>query len=127
MDTLANGLISLKNSEAVGKKECKVKPASKLFGELLKIMQGEGYVGDFEIVDDGKAGYYKIKLLGRINNCRVIKPRYPIQKTNFTRWEKRYLPAKDLGILILSTPKGVMSNKGARAANIGGRLLAYVY
>lgn len=127
MDTLANGLISMKNSEAIGKRGCMIKPASKLLGEVLKIMQGEGYIGGFEFVNDGKAGQYRITLIGRINDCRVIKPRYPVQKTEFVKWEKRYLPSKELGILILSTPKGVMSNKGARAANTGGRLLAFVY
>ncbi len=127
MDTLANGLITMKNAEAIGKKECVVKPASRLLGEVLKIMQGEGYIGDFEFQDDGKSGIFKIKLVGRINDCRVVKPRYPVAKSEFANWEKRFLPSKDLGILILSTPKGVMSNKGAKSSNTGGRLLAYVY
>lgn len=127
MDTLANALITIKNAEKMGKKECVIKPASKIIGEILKIMQKEKYIGDFEFIDDGKAGMFEIKLLGRINNCRAVKPRYPVSKDEMAKWEKRYLPARGMGILILSTPKGVMSNKGAKSTDTGGRLLAYVY
>lgn len=127
MDTLANALISMKNAEKLGKKECLIKPASKLIGEILKVMQSNDFIGEFEFIDDGKAGQYKVRLLGRINNCRVIKPRYSIKKDKMVKWEKRYLPARDIGILMLSTPKGVISNKEAIRQQTGGRLLAFIY
>ena len=127
MDTLANALISMKNAEKLGKRECLIKPASKLIGEILKVMQSNDFIGEFEFIDDGKAGQYKVRLLGRINNCRVIKPRYSIKKDEMVKWEKRYLPARDIGILMLSTPKGVISNKEALRQQTGGRLLAFVY
>lgn len=127
MDTLANALVNIKNCEAIGKPLCVIKPASKMIGNILKLMQKQGYVGNFELVDDGKAGYYKVQLLGKINNCRAIKPRYAVGRRDFTKFEKRYLLAKDFGILILSTPKGIMTHERAKKLEIGGKLLAFVY
>jgi small subunit ribosomal protein S8 len=127
VDTLADSLISIKNNEMLGKSECCVKPASKIAGAILKIMQREGYVGNFEYLDDGKAGVYKIQLLGKINNCRVIKPRYNVKADGFEKWEKRYLPARAMGILIVSTPQGLLTHTEAKMAGTGGKLLAFVY
>jgi small subunit ribosomal protein S8 len=127
MDTLANALSTLKNHEALGKTKCEIKPASKMIGSMLKIMQREGFIGDYEFIDDGKSGIYEIALLGKINNCRVIKPRYSVAYNDFTRWEKRYLPAKDFGVLIVSTPHGIVTHHEAKQLHTGGKLLAFIY
>ena len=127
MDNLANTLVNIKNNEAVGKTSCVVKPASKLIGNVLKIMQKEGYIGNFEFIEDGRAGMYRIELKGTINNCKVIKPRYSVKKDEFVKWEKRYLPSRKLGVLIVSTPQGVISHKEAKMAETGGKLIAFVY
>ena len=127
LDPLADALSNILNHELAGKKTVIIKPASKLIGEVLKIMLQEGYIGEFEYIDDGRAGKFRVQLLGRINKCGVIKPRFPAKKKDFEKWEKRYLPAHDIGILIVSTPQGVMTHKEAIKRGIGGRLLAYVY
>ena len=127
MDPVANGLTALKNAEMVRKKEVVICPASKLLGAILKVMQKHGYIGEFEYIDDGRAGKFRVQLLGRINKCGAIKPRFPVRKDEFEEWEKRYLPARDIGILIVSTPQGVMSHHEAKKRGIGGRLVAYVY
>lgn len=126
-DPLADALSRMKNAERVGKSEALVAPASKLIGRVLQVMQDAGYIGPFEFVDDGKAGQFKVSLVGQINDCGVIKPRYSIKKTDYDKWESRYLPAQDFGALILSTTKGVVAQDAAKAAGLGGRLLAYVY
>jgi len=90
-------------------------------------MQKWGYIGAFEFIDDGKNGLFKVELLGAINKCGVIKPRTPVKNHELENWEMRYLPAKEFGILIMTTPKGVMTHKQAKEENIGGILLAYVY
>ena len=126
-DPMADALISIKNSENVAKDECIIRPASRLTGEILRVMQKFGYVGLYEFVDDGREGMYKIKLKGTINECKAIKPRYAVKRDSFDKFEKRYLPAKNFGILIVSTPKGVMSHKEAADEKLGGRLLAFVY
>jgi len=127
MDTLANGLVTIMNNEIRRKKECVISPASKLLGRVLRIMQLNGYIGEFEFIDDGRSGKFKVQLLGRINKCGAIKPRYPVKADEFEKWEKQFLPARDIGLLIVSTPQGVMSHKEAKQKKIGGRLLAYVY
>jgi len=126
-DPLANALVAIKNAERVGKRECIIKPASKLIGRVLKLMQDYGYIEVFEWIDDGKAGMFKVILKGNINDCNVIKPRYSIKKNEFEKWESRYLPAENFGILIISTNKGIISQYEAKKEGIGGRLLGYVY
>ena len=125
-DLLADMFSVVKNAEAIGKKSC-VTPASKLIKNILLIMQSKGYIGEFELLDDGKGGSFRVQLLGKINACGVIKPRFSVSKEDFNRWEKRFLPASGMGILLVSTSKGVKEHEEARKANIGGRLLGYVY
>ena len=127
MDTLANAMTNMKNSEMAGKGDCLIKPASKIIRDILKIMQSEGYIGNFEFIDDGKAGMYKVQLKGNINNCKEIKPRYSVPADQITKWERRYLPSRDFGTLIISTPKGIITHKEAQEMRIGGKLLAFVY
>ncbi|MEM3673027.1 MAG: 30S ribosomal protein S8 [Candidatus Bathyarchaeia archaeon] len=127
MDTLANGLTTIINNEMRNKRECVISPASKLLGRVLRIMQLNGYIGEFEFIDDGRSGKFKVQLLGRINKCGAIKPRFPVRVEEFEKWEKEFLPSRDIGILIVSTPKGVVSHKEAKEKCIGGRLLAFVY
>jgi small subunit ribosomal protein S8 len=127
MDPLANALSNIINRERIGKKECIIAPASKLIANTLRVMQKTGYVGEFEYVDDGRAGKFRVQLLGRINKCGVIKPQYPVKYSEIDKWESEFLPSKDFGILVISTPLGVMSHIEAKEKKIGGRLLAYVY
>jgi len=127
LDILSNALSTILNNERRHKRECVVWPASKLMGNVLRVMQKNGFVGEFEFVDDGRAGKFKVQLLGRINKCSVIKPRYSVKIKDLEFWEKRYLPSREVGTLILTTPQGVISHKDARQQKAGGRLLAYVY
>lgn len=125
-DTISDVLSIIKNAERVGKKEC-VTPASNLAKEMLLIMQREGYIGKFEFIDDGRSGKFKIELKNKINNCNSIRPRYSVSYRDFEKWEKRYLPAKDFGIIILTTDRGLMTHKEAKEKKVGGKLIAYVY
>jgi small subunit ribosomal protein S8 len=127
MDTLANGLTTLINNEMRNKRECIISPASKLLGRILRIIQLNGYVGEFEFIDDGRTGKFKVQLLGRINKCGAIRPRFSVKVDEFEDWEKKFLPSRDVGILVVSTPKGVLSHREAREKRAGGRLLAFVY
>jgi len=127
MDVLANGLTTILNSEMRNKRECVISPASKLLGKVLRVMQLHGYIGEFEFIDDGRSGKFKVQLLGRINKCGVIKPRFAVGVDEIEDWEKKFLPSRDVGLLIISTSKGVLSHREAKEKKIGGRLLAYVY
>ncbi|MEK6862573.1 MAG: 30S ribosomal protein S8 [Nanoarchaeota archaeon] len=126
-DPLSNVLSHLFNCEKVSRPECVVKPASKLVRNVLRIIKDEGYIGDFNVVNDGKSGIIKMNLLGNINRCGTIKPRFSFTLDDLEKFEKRFLPAKDFGVLIVSTSKGLMTHVKAREKKIGGRLIAYVY
>ncbi len=126
-DPLATALSTMKNAEIKGKGTCNIQPSSKLIGGVLDLLKKKGYIGGFEYIDDGKAGIFQVQLIGNINNCGVIKPRYPIKRDELDEWESRYLPAQHFGLLILTTTNGIVSQDEARKNGIGGKLLAYVY
>lgn len=126
-DPLNDAMSTIKNAETVGKRVCILKPSSRLIGRILKVMQDNNYIKQFEYLEDGKAGKFKVELNGNINNCGVIKPRYAVKRKDVGKFEARYLPAQDYGVLILTTTKGVVSHDEAKKLGVGGKLLAYVY
>ena len=94
---------------------------------IMKVIESKKYIGGFDVEEDGKGGKIKVKLIGKINNCNVIKPSFAVKKDEFIKFEKRFLPAQKIGILILTTSVGVMDQNDAIKKNTGGRLLGYVY
>jgi len=127
MDVLSNGLTTILNNELRNKRECVISPASKLLGKVLRVMQLNGYLGEFEFIDDGRSGKFKVQLLGRINKCGAIRPRFPVKADEIEDWERKFLPSREVGLLIISTSKGVLSHREAKEKDVGGRLLAFVY
>jgi small subunit ribosomal protein S8 len=115
------------NFEKVGKKECILKPMSSIIKKVLDILNAEGYVGAYEEVEDGRGNYLKLSLLGNINNCGAIKPRFSVQLDDYEKFEKRFLPSKDFGLIIVSTSQGMMTHYKAKEKKIGGKLIAYCY
>jgi small subunit ribosomal protein S8 len=124
---LANLFSSLQNAELRNKKECVIIPASTLASEVLRVLQKRRYIGEFEFIDDGVGGKLRVQLLGRINKCGAISPRFPVRSLKLVEWEHRYLPAVGVGTLLVSTSKGVMSHVEAQEKKVGGRLIGYVY
>ncbi|AET32656.1 30S ribosomal protein S8P [Pyrobaculum ferrireducens] len=127
LDILSNALIEIKNAEVVGKRQVVIWPVNKLTYYTLRVLQRYGYVGEIEYIDDGRGGKYIVQLLGKINDIGPIKPRYPVKYREIVQWEQKFLPARQIGLLILSTSQGVMSHVEAKERKIGGVLLAYVY
>ena len=127
MGILSNTFSTIVNNELRNKRECIISPASKLVGNILRVLQQNGYVGKFEFIDDGRFGKFDVQLLGRVNKCGVIRPKRSIKVEDFEDWEKKYLPSRELGMLILTTPVGVLSHRDAKQSNVGGVLLAYIY
>jgi len=118
---------TIKNAGDAGKSEVIVEPAGKLLGAMLRVMQENGFIGGFEFIDDGRGGQFRVQLPGTINKCGAITPRFSVGMADMEYWESQYLPAKNFGILIVSTSKGVISHEQARGEGIGGQLLGYVY
>ena len=126
-DPLANVLSHILNADRQGKREMTTKNNSKVIRKVLELMNTAGYIGSFEVIEDSKGDALKVHLLGKLNAAGVIKPRHHIQKDGFERFEKRYLPARDFGIIIISTNKGIMTHKEAKEQGHGGVLLSYCY
>jgi len=126
-NVLSNLFASLQNAEMRNKKNCMVIPASNLASEVLRVLQKRRYIGEFEFIDDGVGGKLMVQLLGKINKCGVISPHFSVKSVKLVDWEHRYLPAVGVGILVVSTPQGVMSHSEAQEKGIGGRLIGYVY
>lgn len=126
-DPLANMFSHIFNSEKVGKQECTITQASEMIKICLKILKDNDYVGDFKVTKTEKGETIQLNLIGKINGCNAIKPRFSVKKDGYEKFEKRFLPAKDFGIIIVSTPKGVMTHIEAQEKGLGGKLIAYCY
>lgn len=126
-DTLANSMSKIMNAEKAGKDHCTLMPASNTVKRVLSILKENMYLGDVEETKDSRGTRLKVALIGAINKCGTIKPRFPVKKGEFERFEKVYLPAKDFGLIIVSTSKGLMTHTEAKTKRLGGKLISYCY
>jgi small subunit ribosomal protein S8 len=126
MNVFDNAINAIKVNEMVGKDECII-PSTKLLKRVLDLLKAHSYIAGYEEFKDNKIQKLRVRLSKSINNIGVIKPRFPVGFNEFNKYEKRYIPSKDFGILIVSTSKGIMTNREAKEKHLGGRLLAYVY
>jgi small subunit ribosomal protein S8 len=125
-DLLSDVLSAIKNGDKGGKRET-ITSFSKLIKNVLLILQKHNYIGDFEYIDDKRGGKVKIQLLGKINDCNSIRPRFYVRKDEYEKYEKRFLPAVGMGFLIVSTNQGILTHGIAKEKGLGGSLLAFIY
>jgi small subunit ribosomal protein S8 len=126
-DPLANTMSAMLNAEKRAKQDVSISPASNIIRKVLDLMGENFYIGEYKEISDGKGHILKINLIGKINKCGAIKPRFAVKNDGFEKFEKRYLPAKDFGIIVVSTSKGIMTHIEAKKKKLGGRLLVYCY
>lgn len=126
-DTLASVLSQLNNAVKVGKSSITTAFSSKLIKKSLELMKDNGYIAGFEEVEDVKGNYLIITLNGKLNKCGVVKPRFAIALPNFEKFEKKFLPARGFGLLLVSTNQGLMTHYDAKEKNIGGKLIGFCY
>jgi len=125
-DTLANTMSKLLNCEKMSKKSFNTS-SSNLIKEVLLILKKGKYITDFKTTKTTKGENIEVELTGKINNCGVIKPRFSVKKGEYEKFEKRYLPAKGFGVILVSTPSGLMTHTDAISKGFGGKLIAYCY
>ncbi len=126
-ELISDALSIINNAERLSKEEAVIKRINKLLKKIIKLLNGKGYVGEYESIDDGRGGILKIKLLNKINKIGAIRPRFPCKVEEIEDYEKQYLPAAGFGIIIISTQKGLITHEEAKNKNLGGTLIAYCY
>ncbi len=128
-DTIADMLTRIRNANQMRYKEVNV-PASKLKLELAKILKEEGFIEDYKLEKDNAQGTILLTLKYGHNKERVITGLKRISKPGLRVYAKKEEVPKvlnGLGIAIISTSKGIMTDKEARRQNLGGEVLAYIW
>ena len=128
-DPIADMLTRIRNANSVGHESVEI-PASKMKKAIAQILLDEGYIENFEVIDDGVQGTIKITLKYGANKERVISGIKKISKPGL----KVYAKASDvprvlvgLGIAVISTSSGIISDKKARELGVGGEVICYVW
>jgi len=128
-DPIADLLTRIRNGLHAKREKVDV-PASRIKREICRVLQAEGYIGEFSEIDDDKQGMLRITLRYRPNGAPVIKGLERVSKPSL----RRYVGANSvpvvlsgLGVAILTTPKGVMTGKRARQERVGGEVVCRVW
>lgn len=121
-DIISDALNKMLNAVRAGKDAVSVRRHSKFLLSVLAIAKLKGYIKNYRVENN----ILNIEM-GKLNFCKAIKPRFVVQVKELEKYEKRYLPAKDIGTIIISTPQGLMTHNTAQEKNTGGSLIAYFY
>ena len=121
-DVIADGLNNIMNAKNARKEFVVLSKYSKLFINTLEIAKNLGYIEDYKLNEK------KLTInFGKFIKCGAIKPRFNVSVNNIEKYMKRYLPGRGIGILIISTNKGLTTHAEAIEKNLGGALIAYFY
>ncbi len=123
-DIVADALNMIRNAKKARKSSVKVKIISNLLIEVLKIMKSKGAIKRYKIESKEKA---LTIVIGDLVDCKSIKPRFTVTQDQIEKYRRRYLPSRNMGQVILSTNKGLMTHEEAKEQKIGGCLIAYFY
>ena len=128
-DSIGDGLTCIRNANRVKKERVDVK-ASKIFGEILKVLRHERFIYDYRLIDDKKQGILRVYLRKPNETLRKITKIVRVSRPGLRIYKgQSEIPTvlNGLGICILSTPQGILSGEDARKKKIGGEVLAKVW
>ena len=123
-DVVSDALNMMRNAKKAGKKELEIKKISNLLIEVLKIMKQKEAIKKYKINAQEKSVEVS---LGDFSECRAIKPRFTVDKSQIEKYRRRFLPSRNMGTVIISTNKGLLTHEEASQEGIGGCLIAYFY
>lgn len=121
-DIVSDALNQMMNALKAKHTSVTLKRHSKLLLSVLAIAKLKGYVTSYTV--DGNSLTIE---LGKLNGCNSIKPRFMIGVSDIGKYVARYLPAREIGILIISTNQGLVTHQTAQDKNLGGSLIAYMF
>ena len=128
-DTIADMLTRIRNANSAKHDSVDI-PASNVKKAIAQILLDEGYINGFQVIENGNQGVLQISLKYGPNKTQIITGLRRISKPGlriYSDVENMLKVMKGLGIAILSTSKGIMTDKQARKANVGGEVLAYIW
>jgi small subunit ribosomal protein S8 len=121
-DVVSDALNQIMNTNRARKSELILNRHSKLLLSVLAIAKLKGYIKEYTV----EGTKLKVKI-ANLNACNTIKPRFKVRTEDFDKYIKRYLPTRNIGVLIISTSQGLMTHTTAMEKNIGGSLIAYFF
>jgi small subunit ribosomal protein S15Ae len=124
---LSDALNAITNAERRGKRQVLIRPGSKVIIQFLKVMQRRGYIGEFEFIDDHRSGKIIVNLLGRLNKCVAICPRFDVALRDLEDWQAKLLPSRQFGYVVLTTSSGILDHEEARAKDTAGKILGMFF
>ena len=127
VNILADAMKTILNAERRGKRQVLLRPVSKPLIRFLRIMQKYGYIGEFEYIDDHRSGKIVVELLGRLNKCGIISPRFNVTVSKIEEWSSKILPSRQFGHLVLTTSYGILTHEECRKRHTGGKVLGFFY
>jgi ribosomal protein S8 len=122
-DIVSDTLNQIMNAKKSGKHSVTVKRHSKFLISVLAIGKLKGYIQNYTVT--GKS--LEIELGSKLNACKAIKPRYMVKADQIMKYARRYLPSRDMGIVVISSSAGLMTHHTALEQKKGGSVIAYFY
>ncbi|MEK6894743.1 MAG: 30S ribosomal protein S8 [Nanoarchaeota archaeon] len=121
-DIVSDGLNRIMNAKLAGQTNITLKHHSKFLQNVLAIGKLKKYISEYSVTPKGL--YVEFNTL---NRCRAVKPRYIVKVKDIDKYVRRYLPARGIGILVISTSRGLVTHQTALDKGIGGSIVAYFY
>lgn len=121
-DIVADALNQMMNAKKAGKETAVISKHSKLLLSVLAVGKLKGYIKSYHA--EGRILNVEF---GDLNFCRAVKPRYLVKAADLEKYVRRYLPARNMGVVLVSTNQGLMTHQTAQDKNLGGSIIAYMY